>query len=331
MRAPGFWQRPPGLAARLLSPLALVYGALTARRMRRPGARAACPVICIGNVTAGGSGKTPTALAIAALLIARGERPVFLTRGYGGRQRGPLAVDPALHDAREVGDEALLLARAAPCVVARDRIAGAALCATLGASVIVMDDGLQNPSLHKDLALAVFDAGTGIGNGLCLPAGPLRAPLAAQWPLIDAVVMVGDGPPARMIAREAERRGLPVLRAGLEPDPETAASLRGRRVLAFAGIGRPPKFFETLEACGARVETRKSFPDHHPFTAREIGDILDQAEREGLLAITTEKDRVRLATMVGREPRLAHVETLPVTIVFEEQARLDALVAGIAR
>ena len=331
MKTPAFWSRPPGPAAWLLSPLAALYGNATARRMGRPGAAATLPVICVGNVTAGGAGKTPTALAIGRMLRDSGRRPVFLIRGYGGVKRGPLLVDPGLHGAGDVGDEALLLARVAPCVLSADRPAGARLCAGMDAGVIVMDDGLQNPSLVKDLSLAVFDAGIGIGNGLCVPAGPLRAPLQAQWPAIDAAILIGRGPPGERVADEVARQGLPLLRAGLEPDAETAAALRGRRILAFAGIGRPQKFFDTLAACGAILERRLSFPDHHVFTARQAGRVLDEAGAHDLIAVTTEKDWVRLAPLAAQEPRVASVRTLPVRLAFEDQARLGDLLAGILR
>ncbi|MGU3542062.1 tetraacyldisaccharide 4'-kinase, partial [Methylobacterium sp. A52T] len=183
MRPPAFWAAGPDHpAARALAPVGAVYGALAARRMDRPGARAGCPVLCLGNFTLGGAGKTPAALAVAGLVAELGAAPAFLSRGYGGRLAGPVRVDPAHHAAADVGDEPLLLARLVPAIVARDRPAGAALCRSLGADVVVMDDGLQNPSLAKDLSLAVVDGPAGLGNGLPFPAGPLRAPLARQWP-----------------------------------------------------------------------------------------------------------------------------------------------------
>jgi tetraacyldisaccharide 4'-kinase len=328
MRAPAFWQAPrPTLLARLLAPAAAVYGAAAARRMARPGARAAVPVICVGNPTAGGAGKTPVALAVAAALGPLGPQPVFLTRGYGGRLAGPAWVVPGEHDAREVGDEPLLLARHAPTVVARDRVAGAALAAGGGAGVVIMDDGLQNPGLAKDLALAVVDAGVGVGNGQVIPAGPLRAPLAAQWPRIDALVLMGEGEPGEAVAREAASLGKPVLRARLLPDPGVAGALAGRRVFAFAGIGRPEKFFATLAACGADVVARESLPDHHPYTGHELEAMLARAARDGLLAVTTEKDLVRVAALGA--PRLAErVLALPVRAAFEDEGALRHLLAG---
>jgi tetraacyldisaccharide 4'-kinase len=285
-------------------------------------------VVCIGNFTVGGSGKTPAALAVAALLAGEGVRPFFLTRGYGGRLAGPVRADAAVHTPEDVGDEPLLLARAFPTVVSRDRPSGAALCAGSGAGVIVMDDGLQNPSLAKDLAIAVVDAGAGTGNGLCLPAGPLRAPLNSQWPHVHAVLVVGYGAPGDTLAVQAAENGKPVLRARLEPDPATAARLRGRRVLAFAGIGRPEKFFATLRECGATLVRTRSFPDHHPFSAGEIRAILDEGQTEGLEAVTTEKDMVRIANLgLGRS--IASVRALPVRLVFDDEAAVRKLLAPL--
>ncbi len=324
LRPPGFWWHDsPGPAARLLAPLGRLYGGRVARRMARPGAPGPVPVVCIGNFTLGGAGKTPTALAVAATLRAMGRRPAFLSRGYGGRLPGPVAVDPARHGPDAVGDEPLLLARAGPAVVARDRVAGASLCAALGADAIVMDDGLQNPALRKDVVLAVVDAATGSGNGLSFPAGPLRAPLPAQWPHVSALVVIGAGEPGERVAREAAGRGLPVLHAALVPDPAAAAALRGRPVLAFAGIGRPEKFFATLAETGADIRRQRAFPDHHRFTAAEVAGLVGEARREGLALVTTEKDRMRL-------PADLAVATLPVTLAFAEPDRLEACLAASA-
>jgi tetraacyldisaccharide 4'-kinase len=320
MRPPAFWWREaPTLPARLLAPLGRLYGGHVARRMARAGAPGPVPVICVGNVGLGGAGKTPTALALADLLRTLGHRPAFLSRGYGGRLDG-VPVEPGRHGAAEVGDEPLLLARAAPTVVARDRPAGAALCAALGADVIVMDDGLQNPSLRKDLALAVFDAGVGIGNGLAFPAGPLRAPLDAHWPLIDAAVIVGEGAAGERIAAQAEARGLLAVRAALRPDPQDAAALAGQPVLAFAGIGRPDKFFDSLRAVGAQVRATRAFPDHHRYRPRDLSALEREASQAGLRLVTTEKDRVKL-------PPDAAVTTLPVRLVIADDGTLRARLA----
>ncbi|MDP4023335.1 tetraacyldisaccharide 4'-kinase [Methylobacterium sp. NEAU 140] len=321
MRPPRFWDAGPDHpAARALAPLAALYGAAAARRMDRPGVRAGCPVLCLGNVTLGGAGKTPAALALAALLRDLGRRPAFLSRGYGGRLPGPVRVDPAAHGAADVGDEPLLLARHGPAVVARDRVAGAALCRDLGADAVVMDDGLQNPGLAKDLSLAVVDAGAGHGNGRVFPAGPLRAPLDRQWPHVAGLVLVGDGAPGEAVARAAARRGLPVHRARLVPD---AAAVAGRRCLAFAGIGRPQKFFATLAEAGADLAGTRAFPDHHPYRAADLAALAAEAGRLGAELVTTEKDAVRLPPDFA-----ARVPVLPVRLVFADPEALRAQVSG---
>jgi tetraacyldisaccharide 4'-kinase len=318
MRTPGFWHRRPGLVARLLWPLGRLYGAVTAWRMARRGRSVGIPVICIGNFTAGGTGKTPAAIHVAQLLLSQGRRPVFLSRGHGGRLAGPAQVDPARHSAADCGDEPLLLARIAPVVVAQDRIAGARLAAGLGADVIVMDDGLQNPSLAKDAVIAVVDGATGFGNGYCLPAGPLRAPLWRQWPHADAVLIVGED--ATDVAGLAG--GRPVLRGRLAPAASDVAALAGRRLLAFAGIGRPSKFFDTLREAGLDVARTQAFADHHPYSVADADRLEALAAAEGLLPVTTEKDAVRW-------PR-RDVATVGVTLALDP-GDADALAAVVSR
>ncbi|MGE3145332.1 MAG: tetraacyldisaccharide 4'-kinase [Pseudorhodoplanes sp.] len=325
MREPAFWWRAPGLAAALLQPVAWGYGAIAGARMRRDGASAGIPVICIGNLTLGGTGKTPAAIAVATLLLQRGEIPCFLSRGYGGRLPGPLRVDPAQHRAADVGDEPLLLARTAPAVVARDRVAGAALARAQGASVIVMDDGLQNPALRKDLRFAVIDAARGIGNACVFPAGPLRAPLAAQRAHIDAMLTVGTG-----AGLPAALDGLPRVSTQLVPDAAAVSALAGRKVLAFAGIGHPEKFFATLRAAGIAIGATRAFPDHHPYTQAQARDLLAQADREGLVPVTTEKDRVRLDG--GPSAALAaRTAVLPVKLVFAQADAVGRLLDAALR
>src|SRR5471032_314120 len=256
MRAPDFWQRR-GAAAALLAPLGWLYGATVASKARSSkGFDPGLPVICVGNLTAGGSGKTPIAIAFAEMLRARGHRPYFLTRGYGGSERGP-ALATRGHSAAVMGDEALLLARTAPTIVARDRAAGARLAKEKGASVLVMDDGHQNFSLHKTLSLVVVDAQSGFGNGFQIPAGPLREPVAQGLAGADAVVLVGDGAP--------DLQGFhgPILRAHLKAEDGAFA---GKNVFAFAGIGRPEKFIASLQDSGANVTGSCYFDDHHPYS-----------------------------------------------------------------
>lgn len=293
MKIPGFWRQDRATwQSVLLTPLGFLYGALTLRRMRRHGWRAPVSVISIGNFTAGGAGKTPTAIAIAEALLRRGETPFFLTRGYGGQERGPLRVDPLHHGAEAVGDEPLLLARVAPTIVARERAKGARLAVAEGASVLVLDDALQNPDLVKDFSIAVIDGGFGLGNSRVLPAGPLRAPLDASLPFVDAIVLVGEDRHA-ITPRLAAAK--PCHFARLRAHPTITASLVGQRVIAFSGIALPEKFETTLRESGATIVEARRFPDHHPFTESEAEGLLALGEKTGARLVTTEKDHVRLA------------------------------------
>jgi tetraacyldisaccharide 4'-kinase len=330
MREPAFWWRKAGLASGLLAPVAAAYGAVAGARLRQRAPRAAVPVVCIGNLTVGGAGKTPTALAVARMLAAEGERPAFLSRGYGGAQAGPLQVDPARHTAHDVGDEPLLLARAAPTVVARARVAGARTAVSLGASAIVMDDGFQNPSLAKDLSVLVVDARRAIGNGRVIPAGPLRAPLAPQLRQAHALVVIGADAEASQggaaeVTAAARARGVPIFAAHLEPDAGFIAALGSGRVLAFAGIGDPQKFFHTLADAGIAVAATRSFPDHHRYTREEAQALCEEADREGLVLVTTEKDLLRLAGDDAVAPLAAHAHALPATVTFAQEAAFKAL------
>jgi tetraacyldisaccharide 4'-kinase len=312
MREPEFWWRKAGLAAGLLTPFAAIYGAVASARLARAGTRVRRPVVCIGNPTVGGAGKTPFAVALAGLLKAQGETPALLSRGYGGSLAGPLAVDPARHRATQVGDEPLLLARAAPTFVARDRVAGAEAAVAAGASIIIMDDGFQNPSLHKNFSVLVVDARRAIGNGRLLPAGPLRAPLAAQLGRADALVVVGTANGADALVAAAGR--LPVFRAELNPDATALAALADRQVLAFAGIGDPEKLFATLAGAGIAVAATRSFADHHRYTAAEAAALCEEADRQSLALVTTEKDLVRIAGEPDLARLAARARALPVTL-----------------
>jgi tetraacyldisaccharide 4'-kinase len=280
----------------------------------------------LGNLTFGGAGKTPAALAMGQLLHAAHERPFFLSRGYGGQLAGPVRVNPALHRAGDVGDEPILLARLAPTVVARDRVAGAAFARSAGASVIVMDDGFQNPSLAKNLSLVLVDGRRGIGNGRVVPAGPLRAPLELQLDRAQALIVVGAPDGAARVIERAERRRIPLFHGRLEPDRAVVNAIGQRKVLAFAGIADPEKFFATLTAAGIQIANRASFPDHHRFSAAEALDLITQARTNNLMLLTTEKD---LARLTG-EPELQRLATqasaLPVRLVIEEQDRLREIV-----
>ncbi|MBR0873920.1 tetraacyldisaccharide 4'-kinase [Bradyrhizobium tropiciagri] len=327
MREPAFWHRPASSwIAYLLSPLAALYGAVATRRMQRPGVEASIPVLCVGNYHVGGAGKTPTVLTLAKLLRELGERPVVLSRGYGGRLGGPVKVDPGSHTAADVGDEPLMLAATLPVVVARDRPTGLALARTQDASVILMDDGFQNPGVVKDASLIVIDGVRGVGNGRVFPAGPLRAPLVPQLARTDALIVVGDGNAAHTIAVEIESRGKPVLSAHLTPDQASLASLRGVRVLAFTGIGDPARFFRTLRLSGVDLVRDRAFADHHVFTKDEIDALIADARRDGLTLVTTEKDLARLRDAGGLPAWAQAIVPFAVTLEFEQPAALRRFV-----
>lgn len=327
MKAPRFWYRPPGLAAALLAPLGTLYGA--AGRWRRAWATpwpAPVPVICIGNLVAGGAGKTPVAIAVARRLAASGRVPHFLTRGHGGRLAGPVRVDPAMHDAGAVGDEPLLLAAYAPTWVARDRVAGAQAAVAAGAGVVVMDDGFQNPYLRQDLALLVVDGEVGLGNGRLIPAGPLRETAADGLARAGALVVMGAdrlGIGERLAARpgvpgaSAAAAPLPLLHGRLVPDG-AAERLRGATALAFAGIARPDKVFATLERLGVRLAGRVAFPDHHRFSPDELMRLAEAASSAGATLVTTAKDHARLPAAAR-----AMVEVVGVEVEWADPDALD--------
>lgn len=333
---PSWWYGERGAwQARLLSPLAAIVGAIASRRIRKATPyRSALPVICVGNFTAGGSGKTPIALLVGRLVAAEGRQPWFLSRGYGGKLQGPVRVDLERHTAQDVGDEPLLLARAFPTVVARDRRKGAAAIEELaqGPAVIIMDDGMQNPSLAKDLVIAAVDARRGLGNGKVIPAGPLRAPLDVQAKLVDLVVTTGPGAPESVPALQAIRSIKDVRAIAAETRPAgDAARLRGRKVIAFAGIANPERFFSALASLGADVVARRSFADHHPFSDAEAQELLVQADRLRATLVTTEKDLARLAGASGVCGDLKRrSEALAVEMAIEGKS-LEDLRAAIVR
>ncbi|MEM7173316.1 MAG: tetraacyldisaccharide 4'-kinase [Pseudomonadota bacterium] len=316
MRAPDFWARD-GLIPGLLSPLGAGYGWIAERRRRAQQARSvSVPVICIGNLVAGGAGKTPVTLDILTRLKKRGVAAHALTRGYGGGEGGPLLVDPARHSYREVGDEALLLARTAPTWVARDRIAGAEAAIQEGAEVLVMDDGFQNGRLKKDLSLLVFDGPFGMGNGRLLPAGPLRESLASGMARADGAVIIGKDDHDL-----ADRLGgkLPLLRAEMLPLDDTA-KLAGKRLVAFAGIGRPQKFFDSLAATGAELAATHAFADHHPFQPDEILALEAQARDLDADLMTTAKDWIRLPNAEN-----SSIRVFPIGLSWRKPDILDQL------
>jgi tetraacyldisaccharide 4'-kinase len=324
MRPPAFWRHDEGgrsgvLARALLSPLGAVYAWSVARRIRRTEpVDCGLPVICVGNITMGGTGKTPVAIALLDALKAMGFAPHALTRGYGGSIIGPEPVDAERHGAAEVGDEPLLLARAAPVWVSRDRPAGAAAAKAAGAELIVMDDGHQNPTLLKTLSFIVVDGGAGWGANRVFPAGPLREPVAAGLARADAVIIMTSGPEDEPAI---ERLGLadlekPVFHAWLEPE----ATPPDGKLFAFAGIGRPEKFYDALSAAGGELANSMSFPDHHVFSDRDLASLREMARDYEARLITTEKDWVRLPADMQAE-----TTAWPVRARFSQPAMLEGM------
>lgn len=324
MRAPEFWTTGAGPWPALLSPLGCLYaaGGRFERCLVRP-LRPPIPVICVGNLTAGGTGKTPIALALAGRLAAKGRAPGFLSRGYGGRAPGPLRVDPATHTAAQVGDEPLLLAARAPTWVAKQRRAALRPMIEAGIDVVILDDGYQDPALAKDLALVVVDGETGFGNGRVIPAGPLRETVADGLARADAVIIMGEDRAHVRDTAAADRPELSVVNACLEPD-EAARALAGHRVYGFAGIGRPEKFEATLREIGADMQGFEAFPDHHPYSADDLFALLGAAAAADAVPVTTAKDWARLP----RDAQ-AKVTLVGVDAVFAESERIDALLSGV--
>ena len=322
-RAPRFWDNPParpGAAARALAPLSWIWAERTRRRLAAgPGARVGVPVICVGNLSVGGTGKTPAVIALCERLRGRGRRPAVISRGHGGALKGPVRVDPALHGAGDVGDEPLLLAAFGPVWIGRDRAAAARAAAAGGADALVMDDGFQNPALSKDLSIVVVDARHGFGNGRVMPAGPLREPVPEGLARADLTLAVGD-PEARAGLRAAwpALSALPMLEGALEP-LATGMDWKGLRAVAFAGIGRPEKFFATLRGLGADVVGARGFADHAPFDRRALARLAAEAKAAGAQLVTTEKDAARLPPAFLRE-----VLVLPVRLSIDDWAPLDA-------
>jgi len=320
--APPFWWDKPNWRAFALAPLSWIYGAVAGRRLlKAEPPKIPAPVLCIGNFTVGGAGKTPTAIAFAKAAKERGLHPGIVSRGYGGNYKGLHIVDPSADSARHVGDEPLLLARHAPVALCPDRLKSALELHQRGCDFIIMDDGFQSARLHTDFSLLVVDSTRGIGNGKVIPAGPLRAPLTDQMRKTDAVLRIGKGAEADFVVRQASRAGRAVYEAQLQPS--SSADVAGNRWLAFAGIGNPSKFFASVQQAGGEVAEGKTFPDHYSYQPDDIAKLIETAEKLGVGLITTAKDHVRLVTMSDvPNAFIRNLAVLDVDLAFE---RKDAI------
>lgn len=282
--------------------------------------KSSVPVICVGNIVAGGAGKTPTAMSLARLLIRQGQRPVFVSRGHGGNEKGPLRVNLEKHTSRDVGDEAVLLAQIAPCFIGRNRAAAIQMAEKESPTHIILDDGLQNPKVAPDISLLVVDGAVGFGNRLLIPAGPLRETLHDAFSRITGIVMIGHD--EQLVSACL---GKPVLKAKIRPTlPEDLP--RGSQVLAFAGIGRPAKFYDSCREAELDLVETRDFADHHVFTSEELHGLSSAAEKKGVRLVTTAKDWVRLP-----EPFRRGVSILDAQLVFENEEETLKLIHSSAR
>ena len=319
MKAPLFWSAPPGLISGLLTPVSWVWTSVTRKRLSARGLEIGIPVICVGNLTAGGTGKTPVVMALLERFTQDGVAAHVVSRGYGGSLEGPLRVDERKHSASQVGDEPLLLSAFGRVWVSKDRAKGAQAARDAGADVILLDDGFQNPSLVKTKSILVIDAEAGFGNGCVMPAGPLREPVADGMARADLIVLIGPKS-ARSDFLTDQSLSLDVLEAELTP-LQTGMTWEGLRALAFAGIGRPQKFFDSLSRAGVDLIGTRSFGDHAPYRRDLLRRLLAEAKSKGAQLVTTEKDAVRLPQELRSE-----VLTFPVRLSFEDEARLETLV-----
>lgn len=325
-RAPLFWHRPRGMASRLLAPLEMIWTVATRRRLANgPWETLDVPVICVGNINAGGTGKTPTVIALLSMLTDLGITAHVVSRGYGGSLEGPVQVDERTHYANEVGDEPLLIAAFGPCWVSKDRAAGAKAAIAAGAQVIILDDGFQNPALTKDLSIVVVDAEVGFGNGRVMPAGPLREPLKDGLLRADIIVTIGTKAAQDRLTKNTVLSTTPRWQASIQP-LETGMDWSGTRFIAFAGIGRPGKFFTTLSALGADVIATHAFPDHMPYTDTALQRLKAEAKAKSAQLVTTEKDMARLPETFRRE-----VLALPVRLIFEDVNAVKATLSALTK
>ncbi len=315
LKAPKFWSSKNAVSTALMPLSALYLIAHKAHQKSQNPYKAACPVICVGNAVVGGSGKTPTVLALVDMVrdLGLAKNPYILTRGYGGSLEGPVQVDAQIHSSRAVGDEAMMLAKKAPVIKSADRAAGAKLATDSGADLIIMDDGLQNPGLYKDIKVLVVDAMSGFGNERLLPAGPLRSPLNHTLENADLILTIGKrSDNVSLFSLDEE---VPTLWAYLDTDEEIDTS---KKYVAFAGIGHPEKFKRTLERHGVEIAGWYDFPDHYAFSSGDIEKLKREADKKGAQLITTSKDFMRIPSAYKK-----YVHPLPVSLAFEEREELE--------
>ncbi|MBT7356997.1 MAG: tetraacyldisaccharide 4'-kinase [Rhodospirillaceae bacterium] len=315
MKAPWFWKKGGCPVTRfLLSPFGMLYGLITKYRMsRNAGWQSPRPVICIGNLVAGGAGKTPVVIDLAKRI----QSAQVLSRGYGGSERGPVKISSE-HIAAQVGDEPILISSTSQIWVSDNRQAGCQAAIEDGAKAVILDDGFQDPSIKKDLSLIVVDGGYGFGNGHCIPAGPLREGISNGLSRADAVVIIGDD----TSESEALIKGrCPVLHATLVPNADDQ-DWQHKKVVAFAGIGHPEKFFQTLRDLDCTICETVSFADHHPFTQSELDDLKRRATQHGATLVTTQKDLVRIAEM-----HRDGIEALAVRLEWQDVSKIEDLLA----
>jgi tetraacyldisaccharide 4'-kinase len=316
--SPPFWWEKPDWRAFALSPLSFTYGFVASRRMHTAKReKIAAPVLCVGNFTVGGTGKTPVAIALARQARRMQLKPGILSRGHGGGFSSPHLVDPSHDSAKHVGDEPLLLAEHAPVAVTPNRAAGAQLLIDRhGCDFLIMDDGFQSARIHIDYALVVVDARYGLGNGRVIPAGPLRARVVDQLVYTSSLLKMGEGTAADRVIRQAARAGKPIYEARTRPRGRKAFA--GKRFLAFAGIGHPDKFFDTVTGTGAVVVLSRAFPDHHVYGEDELAELLKTARDNEIRLITTAKDAARLRHGAASAEFLEMLDILEIDAVFEQ-------------
>lgn len=323
--APPFWWKRNSWQGYALSPVSYIFGKLAAKRMKLGTAkRVNVPVICVGNFVVGGGGKTPTVHMLAKHIISKGYKVGILSRGHGGAITSETVVDLDKHNAHDVGDEALMHAEITTTVVSPNRVNGAKLLVSKKCTLIIMDDGFQNPSLHKDFSLVLADAKRGLGNGFAMPGGPMRVSFKDQLQHTDAVLITGKGDAALEVVRKSARAGKPVFESHIKIEGKSA--FKDERYLAYAGIADPEKFFLTLEDISTKVIEKRAFGDHHVFTEEECANLIDRSKNEKLQLVTTQKDASRLKGMGEAQDKLLELsQVVKITLISENPSMPDRI------